>query len=630
MPDDLLWLAEASEARRRRRHRLHDIRVGEVSVVDRAANRRKWLVVKREGDMADQLGDEVEVDADGTATAVFDEDEPVEVVTLSKDDDTVDDFGRDPADVSPERKQQAIPSPVKDAVSKIVRSAVERLMSIAQALRGAKTTDAKTPTPLPASIGRGLRAVAAELQGATQRYPSPTAKAQHEKCPEGQVFDPEKKACVPMGKGSDPAIAKQRLSMPGPVKKAVLGRLAGFVERAMSLRNDVRIAKDATGETETPLPATVGRALRALATELGTTLSRFPSPTAKGFAALPLEVDAESLVTPVEKALTIPGPVKRAVARRLTAVIELAMSVRNAVRGARETTERSRTPLPPAVGRWLKGLATQLGAIAQRYPSPTAKGLELVEIDDDVAVEKAADELSLHPEASADLGERVEKALDDLTNALLMVEEYPERDPDDADDVSPPSDIATALNEASLDVLGIGRDYADEWPSWEAPSGEEDDVADETSADTTGDEEGEAGSDADGGADDGDVQKVGAKPDEEPDEEEPDAKPKPKPKAKPKAKAKPNPGLTAADVQKAITAGVSKAIQPCVDRIDDLESQLREQGVLIEKMANVTPDTNAREPGRGTVQKRDDGFEGGLGLLSAEEVKELEKEDLLF
>lgn len=47
--------------------RLHDMSVEEVSVVDRAANRRKFLLVKREGDMG--IGSEVVTNADGSLSA---------------------------------------------------------------------------------------------------------------------------------------------------------------------------------------------------------------------------------------------------------------------------------------------------------------------------------------------------------------------------------------------------------------------------------------------------------------------------------------------------------------------------------------------------------------------------------
>ncbi len=48
-------------------YRLHDMSVEEVSVVDRAANRRKFLLVKREGDMG--IGPEVVTNADGSLSA---------------------------------------------------------------------------------------------------------------------------------------------------------------------------------------------------------------------------------------------------------------------------------------------------------------------------------------------------------------------------------------------------------------------------------------------------------------------------------------------------------------------------------------------------------------------------------
>ena len=57
-------------------HRLRDMVVEEVSLVDRAANRRKFLVVKRRTDMSkakdEGLGPEVVQDEDGRYTAVRD------------------------------------------------------------------------------------------------------------------------------------------------------------------------------------------------------------------------------------------------------------------------------------------------------------------------------------------------------------------------------------------------------------------------------------------------------------------------------------------------------------------------------------------------------------------------------
>lgn len=158
-------------------HRLRDILVEEVSLADRAANKRRFLVVKRSGDMADEsnAGTDVEKAKKKPAAAASEtEDEQKRKKPAAGDDeaddaekarkpssDDEDDDGEtekakkppeeeetDDAEKTPKRKQAlAIPPPVKEAMLRMLTEALERLMALANRIKEATE-------PLPAARSR--------------------------------------------------------------------------------------------------------------------------------------------------------------------------------------------------------------------------------------------------------------------------------------------------------------------------------------------------------------------------------------------------------------------------------------------------------------------------------------------
>lgn len=128
------------------KHRLHDIRVDEVSPVDRAANRRRFLIIKRSEDM----GDSPEVVKD-------------------KDGNLITNDGADKANIS-------IPGPVKEAVTRSATEALNRLQSFVNMVKTATATEEQSKTPLPAKLGGELKAISGLLGGIGEKYPSPMSK----------------------------------------------------------------------------------------------------------------------------------------------------------------------------------------------------------------------------------------------------------------------------------------------------------------------------------------------------------------------------------------------------------------------------------------------------------------------
>jgi len=157
----------------RKVHQLLDIIAEEVSDVDRAANRHSYLVVKRRTDMntTEQIGAEVVEDDDGTLTAI----------DKAKDNDRDGDeeakaAGRSDDEEEESKQALVIPGRVKQALLRATTEALERLTSVAGAIKGAEETDEKLDKPTPDSVARELRAVSQLLAGALERYPSPVAK----------------------------------------------------------------------------------------------------------------------------------------------------------------------------------------------------------------------------------------------------------------------------------------------------------------------------------------------------------------------------------------------------------------------------------------------------------------------
>jgi len=127
--------------------RLRDILVEEVSFVDRAANRRRFLIVKQRGG-----------NMDPTRTATND----VAETTLA-------------ADVSAVVKVD-LPGPVKEGLLRIVTEALERLVSVSNMVKEAGETSESSAEPVPVELAEEITAISDLLRGALSRYPSPMSK----------------------------------------------------------------------------------------------------------------------------------------------------------------------------------------------------------------------------------------------------------------------------------------------------------------------------------------------------------------------------------------------------------------------------------------------------------------------
>jgi len=554
--DEWLWLSQASDARRKRRNRLHDISVDEVSLVDRAANKRRFLITKKEDEMGrEQTGDEFDDRADDGA----------DLALISADSgDEADSFGVDPADVmGDDVKQETIQTPAKDAVSKAIREGIETLMPVAAALRIAKKASARSERPMPSVFGTALRSVSAKLAAVGQQFPVAAQKADEENgdedgetdkpkgkagnCPPGQVWDPESERCVP-----------------------------------------ARTMTDETKETA-----------------------------------------------------------KRRLDAAQKAIDGLKKSVDDMPAGGGDD-------LPPEFARKLRIVAMHLGALPVTL-SPTAKGF--VTVDDDVTeaeVAKAAATLEINPEQRDELVNDIEKCIDELCTLSGEVDMLRERAIDPDDTTPMPNHVAASVAKSSADILEIAEKHA-------AENDEDGNGAGSDGADDNGSkgEDGDANDGNDDGADaDAEIAQKGecescgnpahekskakkqkqCPPGQVMDKETGECIPLSQAgKQKPKKKPAGDNGIDedASDMTKAIAAAVGQAfeqhVDPLVDDVAALKKGLKDQAVLIEKMAAETAGPNGSTAREKVRKQGGDDAASGLGeLMDAKELQELRDADLIF
>jgi hypothetical protein len=177
-------------------HRLRDIVVEEVSLVDRAANQRRFLVVKRSPEMADE----------NTTTAATKPDEPSAIAKAKKkpagdvvdeekakkkpaddqeEDDAADtekargdakDAAEDGDGEGDEKKKQrkqddelVLAAPVKEALLRALTDALERLMALASSIKEAAEPEEGDDGEMPDDVATELEAIAEMLSGVDKR-----------------------------------------------------------------------------------------------------------------------------------------------------------------------------------------------------------------------------------------------------------------------------------------------------------------------------------------------------------------------------------------------------------------------------------------------------------------------------
>lgn len=248
---------EERKKKRRARARLTEMDTREVSVVDRAANRRRFLVVKQEDEMADEItGAEVEETQDGELTTT-------DAGSESADAGSGDAGEAAQAEGEPEGTEKAdapIPGPVKQAAQRIATEATERLMSLVNGLKAQKEK------PVSTQQANEMKAIATLVTRLVTRYGYPSAG---------------------MAKLDDDGIAEEV----GKVQATTLRRATEALERLMSAANRIKAMPAGPAGQKGSLPNDLVRELKTIATLLGSVAQRYPAAKADGDPSAEFDIE---------------------------------------------------------------------------------------------------------------------------------------------------------------------------------------------------------------------------------------------------------------------------------------------------------------------------------------------------
>lgn len=191
-------------------HRLRDILVEEVSVVDRAANKRRWLIVKRETGMPPELQQSSDGRGDLTFSDGAKETAPAPAAKAGEA------AGDPAAEGAAPAGALSLPAAVKGLVVGILTDAMERLMALVNKVQDASVPADSEPGDLtvPPEIGTAITDVTDRLGAFMKQYK--VGKAAEAEKPAAGTPAPAQKAApaaaAPAGAPGKPKLSPARLA----------------------------------------------------------------------------------------------------------------------------------------------------------------------------------------------------------------------------------------------------------------------------------------------------------------------------------------------------------------------------------------------------------------------------------
>jgi len=309
-------------------HRLTDMLVTDVDIVDRPANGRRFLLFKRGCGMADVSSVEITEKDGGELIAVSvsepdvesgadsseknteevakqepEEDKEVVEEEVVEEENKAEDMEEDKEVVEEEVVEEEVveeeksvesntlPGPVKAAILSSVGEATDRLMGVQTVLRSANVTVDKTSAPLPNKIYGELKAIGELLSGVSSQYASPTAKSESG-----------------AGEFVRDILKQAGVVMHGEVRDSVMASVGSGVEMLMALSTAVKAFEEVEAKSEGTMPTSITEAIKAVTDNLSKVIDEFPSPAAKSNEVLAkLEECFEGIRTVISDVLNSSG-----------------------------------------------------------------------------------------------------------------------------------------------------------------------------------------------------------------------------------------------------------------------------------------------------------------------------------
>lgn len=358
------------------KNRLRDLQVPDVDIVDRPANKRRFLIVKKEDGMSEE--------------------------TTGSEFDTGDisiDLAADPESGTPPVAAPAAPvAPVAPAAT-AAPAAADTGASAAPAV--APAADPVTPEAIAKAEREKVKkaaeahaALLAEKIAAIQkiadeiRTGAGTMDAKELKTKISQlerlgwkIDDPANVINILKAEGA----ADVAKAIPTPVRDAIVKALREGAERLMSVNVALRGATVTQDTVTAPLPDPVAREIRAIRTLVKSVVERYPSPTGAAKSeddAQPPAPEAgyETAHDLMKQAaeITLPAPVRDAVSAKVRGASELLLSIASSVQKMETTEEQVSSPLPTETATAVAKALGILDEVIEKYPAPAAKSDDVI------------------------------------------------------------------------------------------------------------------------------------------------------------------------------------------------------------------------------------------------------------
>ncbi len=291
--------------------RLSDMDVEEVSLVDRAANKKKFLVVKR----SDQMPTEVQADGKGgfTASGGTNKGAPPPPAKDPK---------KDPKKPDPTAKAggMEVPPGFKEAIAPIIDKATAQLEALSEAVSGSKAADVPddgTMPGVPAEFADGVTGVMNLLDRACSMWPAQAADPEDDPTQGGDSGVDEST------EGAAPAEMQMRLALDNMTKVFVGKRMS----KALVQKIGAKMSKDRLTRLQQAV-AQLSSLVNEVAGEPAT------PPAAAGAPAVGKGGKTAAVVAPAAKAI---DPVLAALGKQIEELVGSVGQLAGVVKGQGET-----------------------------------------------------------------------------------------------------------------------------------------------------------------------------------------------------------------------------------------------------------------------------------------------------
>ena len=314
-------------------HRLTDMVVEDVDLVDRAANKRHFLLFKREGSMTDTTK---------VGVTTTDEGEVIAVQVSEADVESASDLA----------KTEIIEEVEKAEVSEEMTDEEKEKLKEEEAKAEVLEEEAPDKTK-------------EEEVEVLEEEDDPGKMKEEEKAEVLEEEDPDKT--------KEEEVEEEKFDITAEVQGAMVSKMEQVTERLMGVQSVLRAANVTTEKLTAPLPNKIYSEINEIAGLIKSLLKPEMAQTEK------FDSDESSLRNLLKQAgIDIPSDVREAVTVGLRSAIERLLSIMRDVKGIEITEEKAAAPLPKEMVDALLAVAADLASLVEQYPSPASKSDAIV------------------------------------------------------------------------------------------------------------------------------------------------------------------------------------------------------------------------------------------------------------